>query len=176
MKEAILVKATDYAGRPQDMFANDVFQRKGVILVDYGPVWREHRRFSLMTLRNFGLGKKSMEKRIHEEIQFTVKSLEKIIGKTLSPQVMFHNAASNIICKFLFGTRYEYDDETIKKVVQWITEITKIGNGPWAMLSLGLTSVLSPGSFRTLQPTTHHSTPDRSVNPPRLQRCSGSLV
>ncbi|XP_013886799.1 cytochrome P450 2B5, partial [Austrofundulus limnaeus] len=93
MKEAMLVKAADYAGRPQDTLAGDVFQGKGVILADYGPVWREHRRFSLMTLRNFGLGKKSMEERIHEEIQFTVKSLEKIIGKTLSPQVMFHNAA-----------------------------------------------------------------------------------
>ncbi|XP_013882437.1 cytochrome P450 2F2 [Austrofundulus limnaeus] len=87
-----------------------------------------------MTLKNFGLGKKSMEERIHEEIQFTVKTLEKSIGKTLSPRVMFHNAASNIICKVLFGTRYEYEDETIKKVVRWFTEMTKIFNGPWAML------------------------------------------
>ncbi|XP_013881765.1 cytochrome P450 2J6 [Austrofundulus limnaeus] len=134
MKEAMLVKATDYAGRPQDMLIGDVFQRKGIIFVDYGPVWREHRRFAVMTLRNFGLGKKSMEERIHQEIQFTVKTLEKSIGKIMSPQVMFHNAASNIICKVLFGTRYEYEDETIKKVVRWFTEMTKIANGPWAML------------------------------------------
>ncbi|XP_017294468.1 cytochrome P450 2F2 [Kryptolebias marmoratus] len=135
MKEAMVVKATDFAGRPQDLLIGDLTQRKGVILVDYGSLWRDHRRFALMTLRNFGLGKKSMEERIHEEIQFTVKTLEKsTTGKTLSPQVMFHNAASNIICKVLFGTRYEYDDETLKMIVQCFTELTTLANGPWAMV------------------------------------------
>ncbi|XP_054907227.1 cytochrome P450 2D17-like isoform X2 [Poeciliopsis prolifica] len=134
MKEAIVVKAADFAGRPQDLFINDVTQRKGVVMVDYGPMWRQHRRFALMTLRNFGLGKKSMEDKILEEIQHTVKTLEKNSGQTLSPQVMFHNAASNIICQVLFGTRYEYDDETIKLIVRCFAEMTKIANGPWAML------------------------------------------
>uniref|UniRef100_A0A3Q2CYN8 Cytochrome P450 2J6-like n=1 Tax=Cyprinodon variegatus TaxID=28743 RepID=A0A3Q2CYN8_CYPVA len=134
MKEAIVIKSTDFAGRPQDLFINDVTQRKGVIMADYGPMWREHRRFVLMTLRNFGLGKKSMEDRILDEIQHTIKTLENNNGKTLSPQVMFHNAAFNIICQVLFGVRYGYDDETIKLIVRCFAEMTKIANGPWAML------------------------------------------
>ncbi|KAM6936860.1 cytochrome P450 2F2-like [Xenentodon cancila] len=134
MREAIVVKATDFAGRPQDLFVNDVTQRRGVILADYGSGWREHRRFALMTLRNFGLGKKSMEDRINDETEYTIKTLEKSIGKTLSPQVMFHNMASNIICQVLFGTRYEYDDEMIKVIVQCFTENAKLTNGPWAMI------------------------------------------
>uniref|UniRef100_A0A3B5BH53 Cytochrome P450 2F2 n=1 Tax=Stegastes partitus TaxID=144197 RepID=A0A3B5BH53_9TELE len=134
MKEAMVTKGADFAGRPQDLFNNDVLENKGVILADYGPRWREHRRFALMTLRNFGLGKKSMEERIHDEIQHTMKTLEQSIGKTMSPQVMFHNAASNIICQVLFGTRYEYDDMFIKEVVRCFTENAKIANGPWAML------------------------------------------
>jgi len=48
---------------------------------------------------------------------------------------MFHNAASNIICRVLFGKRYEYEDETIKVIVQCFTENAKIANGPWAMVS-----------------------------------------
>ena len=56
-------------------------------------------------------------------------------GKTMSPQVMFHNTASNIICQVIFGTRFEHDDEMIKVFVQCFTEITKIANGPWAMVS-----------------------------------------
>ncbi|KAM4573471.1 cytochrome P450 2F2-like [Odontesthes bonariensis] len=134
IKEAIVIKGTDFAGRPQDLFVNDVTQRKGLILADYGSSWKDHRRFALMTLRNFGLGKTSMEDRIKEEIQHTMKTLDSSIGETLSPQVMFHNASSNIICQVLFGKRYEYEDKTIKVIVQCFTENAKIANGPWAML------------------------------------------
>uniref|UniRef100_A0A3P8U681 Cytochrome P450, family 2, subfamily X, polypeptide 9 n=1 Tax=Amphiprion percula TaxID=161767 RepID=A0A3P8U681_AMPPE len=134
MKEAMVIKAVEFAGRPQDLLVHDVTQSKGFIFSDYGSSWREHRRFSLMTMRNFGLGKKSMEERIHDEIQYIITTLDKNIGKTLTPQVMFHNAASNIMCQVVFGTRYEYDDEFITTIVQSVTEVTKIASGPWAML------------------------------------------
>ncbi|XP_074533575.1 cytochrome P450 2F2-like isoform X2 [Halichoeres trimaculatus] len=87
-----------------------------------------------MTLRNFGMGKNSMEDRIYGEIKYIIETLEKNNGKTFSPQHMFHNAASNIICQVLFGTRYEYGDEFIKVVVAAFTENAKIANGPWAIL------------------------------------------
>ncbi|XP_033997036.1 cytochrome P450 2F2-like [Trematomus bernacchii] len=134
MKDAIVTKGIDFAGRPQDLFVNDSTERKGVILADYGPSWKDHRRFALMTLRNFGLGKDSMEERIHGEIKYITDDLEKSIGKSLSPQLMFHNAASNIICQVLFGQRYEYDDEFIKVIVKCFTDNAKLANGPWAML------------------------------------------
>ncbi|XP_053174988.1 cytochrome P450 2F2-like [Scomber japonicus] len=134
MKEAMVTKATEFAGRPQDLYVNDTTQRKGVILADYGHSWKEHRRFALTTLRNFGLGKQSMEERILGETQYIMKTLEEHIGKTLSPQLMFHNAASNIICQVLFGRRYDYDDDFIKVIVQCFTENAKLANGPWAML------------------------------------------
>ncbi|XP_074477565.1 cytochrome P450 2F2-like [Sebastes fasciatus] len=133
MKEAMMTKAVDFAGRPQDIFVTDLTQN-GLVLADYGPSWKEHRRFALMTLRNFGLGKQSMEQRILGEIQYTMETLEGSIGTTMSPQVMFHNAASNIICQVLFGTRYDYDNNFIKVVVQCFKENSKIANGPWAML------------------------------------------
>lgn len=53
----------------------------GIIMTDYGLRWREHRRFALMTLRNFGLGKNSMEERIHGEIKYIVNKLEKSVGE-----------------------------------------------------------------------------------------------
>lgn len=53
---------------------------KGVILADYGPVWREHRRFALMTLRNFGLGKQTMEERILGELSYVIAKLDQCVG------------------------------------------------------------------------------------------------
>ncbi|KAK5601861.1 hypothetical protein CRENBAI_019504 [Crenichthys baileyi] len=72
-----------------------------------------------------------MEDRIKEEIQYTIRTLEESAGGTLSPQVMFHNAASNIICQVLFGARFEYNDELIKVIVQCFNENAKLANGPW---------------------------------------------
>ncbi|XP_055078562.1 cytochrome P450 2K1-like [Periophthalmus magnuspinnatus] len=77
LKEALVNKAVDFAGRPQDLFMNDITERRGVIFVDYCPAWKEHRRFALMTMRNFGLGKQSMEERILGELQYTIEKLEK---------------------------------------------------------------------------------------------------
>ncbi|KAJ4938023.1 hypothetical protein JOQ06_002650 [Pogonophryne albipinna] len=134
MKDAMVTKGIDFAGRPQDLFVNDTTERKGLILADYGQCWKDHRRFALMTLRNFGLGKNSMEERIHGEIKYITDDLEKNIGKSYSPQLIFHNAASNIICQVLFGQRYEYDDEFIGVIVKCFTDNAKLANGPWAML------------------------------------------
>ncbi|XP_029952739.1 cytochrome P450 2B4-like isoform X1 [Salarias fasciatus] len=134
MKEAMVTKGVEFAGRPQDLFVNAITLKRGVILADYGLNWKEHRRFALMTLRNFGMGRTSMEDRIHGEIQYLIKTLESNVGKTMSPERMFHKAASNIICQVLFGKRYEYDDDFIKEILPLFCEIAKLINGPWAML------------------------------------------
>ncbi|XP_024912068.1 cytochrome P450 2B6-like [Cynoglossus semilaevis] len=131
IKEALVNKGADFSGRPQDLLFNDVTGRKGVILADHGKVWRDHRRFALMTMRNFGLGKNSMEERIHTELQHTIEELEQNNGKILSPQHMFHNISSNIICQVLFGKRYNYGDNFIKEIVRCFTKIGKLANGPW---------------------------------------------
>uniref|UniRef100_A0A8C6SIF2 Cytochrome P450 n=1 Tax=Neogobius melanostomus TaxID=47308 RepID=A0A8C6SIF2_9GOBI len=134
LKEALVNKGVDFAGRPQDMFMNDVTERRGVVLADYGPSWKEHRRFALMTMRNFGMGKKSMEERVQGEIQYTVEYLGKNSGKTLSPHVMFHSIASNVVCQVVYGRRYEHDDEFITRFVSTIDDVNKTINGPWAFL------------------------------------------
>ncbi|XP_067090104.1 cytochrome P450 2F2-like [Osmerus mordax] len=133
-RAALVSKAVDFAGRPHGLLLNHLTQGKGVIMADYGPSWREHRRFALMTLRNFGLGKHSMEERILGETEYVSALLEESVGKSVDPQTLFHNAACDIICSIMFGVRYEYDHQFFQAMIRMMAENSKIANGPWGMI------------------------------------------
>lgn len=53
----------------------------GVILARYGHAWREQRRFSVSTLRDFGLGKKSLEQWVTEEAACLCAAFEDQAGE-----------------------------------------------------------------------------------------------
>ncbi|KAG7259950.1 hypothetical protein CRUP_027016, partial [Coryphaenoides rupestris] len=142
IKEALVTKASEFSGRPQDLLINTMTQGKGVILADYGLRWKEHRRFALMTLRNFGLGKQSMEDRIRAEIQHLMEPLETCVERYGAIYSLFLGPNPAIILNgfhtikealVLFGKRFDYNDPFIKEIIQIYTENAKIANGPWAM-------------------------------------------
>ncbi|XP_068595373.1 cytochrome P450 2F2-like [Brachionichthys hirsutus] len=138
MKEAFVNKAAAFSGRPQDQYINHILEMKvaapGLVLSDYTSGWKEHRRFGLMTLRNFGLGKHTMEQRILTETKYIMKILEQSHGKPMSPVQLFHKVTSNVMCHILFAKRFDYEDESMKFFIGLFHELNNVINGPWAMI------------------------------------------
>eukprot|EP00058_Branchiostoma_floridae_P001850 XP_002587338.1 hypothetical protein BRAFLDRAFT_100536 [Branchiostoma floridae] len=117
--EALVKNAEDFSSRPtaQASFTPDG-KTLGIAQEVYGPKLKEHRKFAVMNLRDFGLGKKSLEGKILEESRALCDEISKIDGRPFCISQMMQNAVSNVICSVLFGRRYEYDDMAFKSLLQ----------------------------------------------------------
>lgn len=134
LREALVNKAVDFAGRPYDTFINTVLEHRSVVNVDYGPAWKEQRRFTLMSLKNIGMSKPWMEEKILAELQHTIDNLLEKTGKSRSAQALFHNIASNVISLLVFGKRFDYDDKFMMKFVENVALIGTTINNAWSFV------------------------------------------
>ena len=100
------------------------------IISSAGPVWKEQRRFILHTLRNFGLGQRSLTDLVQDESQHLLTELISIGGGTVvNPQPLIQKSVANVIAVVLFGERSEYDDPKFIQYLREMRELTEI-TGP----------------------------------------------
>ncbi|KAM8946914.1 cytochrome P450 2J4-like isoform 2-T2 [Pelodytes ibericus] len=123
IQEVLVAKGQVYADRPH--VTKVVFGTKGLVGATYGLAWKENRRFTLLTLRNFGLGKKPMEERIAEESKYLIQELKKNQDSVFDPHCVIDNATANIICSIVFGRRYDYNDTTFSNILHLVHEHMK---------------------------------------------------
>ncbi|XP_039092048.1 cytochrome P450 2D15 [Hyaena hyaena] len=120
MREALVYHSEDTADRPpMPIYEHLGFgpRSQGVFLARYGRAWREQRRFCLSTLRNFGLGKKSLEQWVTEEATCLCADFAKHAGRPLSPSTLLNKAVSNVIASLTYGRRFEYDDPRLHRLM-----------------------------------------------------------
>uniref|UniRef100_A0A4W5QGU5 Cytochrome P450, family 2, subfamily P, polypeptide 6 n=1 Tax=Hucho hucho TaxID=62062 RepID=A0A4W5QGU5_9TELE len=137
VKEALVNNGDSFADRPSLPLFEDIYigslasGSKGVIMSNGYP-WKQQRRFALSTLRNFGLGRKSLEPSIQIEAQCLNEAFQGEQGKPFNPQMLINNAVSNVICCLVFGDRFEYSDDQFQTLLKTINEIMYLEGGIWA--------------------------------------------
>ena len=63
------------------------------------------RRFTLQTLRDFGVGKSSIEEKIMTEVDAVAKVLKDSKGEALFTAPLMRNITGNVIYQIIFGQR-----------------------------------------------------------------------
>uniref|UniRef100_A0A2K6EKI6 Cytochrome P450 n=1 Tax=Propithecus coquereli TaxID=379532 RepID=A0A2K6EKI6_PROCO len=76
-----------------------------------GERTKQLRRFSITTLRDFGVGKRGIEERIQEEAGFLLQAFRGTRGATIDPTFFLSRTVSNVISSIVFGDRFDYENK-----------------------------------------------------------------
>uniref|UniRef100_A0A669QV09 Cytochrome P450 family 2 subfamily W member 1 n=1 Tax=Phasianus colchicus TaxID=9054 RepID=A0A669QV09_PHACC len=141
IKDALLNHAEEFGERAEIPIFRKMTRGNGFdtfilgIAFSHGELWKTMRRFTLSTLRDFGMGRRTIEVRILEELNSLIKYFQSYQGeelRTTFPQkpdqisMILNNAVSNVICSILFGERFEYDDPEFLTLLKLLNENTKL--------------------------------------------------
>ncbi|XP_077192794.1 cytochrome P450 2A13-like [Paroedura picta] len=133
VKEALVDQAEEFSGRGEQATFDWLFRTYGVAF-SQGERAKQLRRFSITTLRNFGMGKRSIEERILEEAHFLVEALRSTKGAPFDPTYFLSRAVSNVISSVVFGNRFDYEDKEFLSLLSMILESFRFTATPWGQL------------------------------------------
>ncbi|CAM5129266.1 unnamed protein product, partial [Natator depressus] len=92
---------------------------------------KQLRRFSLTTLRNFGVGKRGIEERILEETRFLLEALRGTKGLPFDPTYFLSRTVSNVISSVVFGDRFDYEDKEFPSLLSMTTDSFRFTATAW---------------------------------------------
>ncbi|XP_062852467.1 cytochrome P450 2U1 [Trichomycterus rosablanca] len=133
IRDALSNHAEVFSDRPDIPIITILTKRKGIVFAPYGPVWRKQRKFCHTTLRNFGLGKLSLEPCIHEG--FTMVKAELLKGgQDVNLTPLISNAVSNVISSISLGQRFHHQDEEFRTQINLMSHGLEISMNSAAVL------------------------------------------
>ncbi|XP_008684363.1 cytochrome P450 2E1 [Ursus maritimus] len=148
VKEALLDHKNNLSGRGE-IFAFQFHKDRGITF-NNGPGWKDTRRLSLTTLRDYGMGKRGNEERIQREIPFLLEALKGTQGQPFDPTFLLGFAPCNVIADILFCKHFDYTDETGLRIQRLFNENFHLLSTGWLQLYNIFPSYLHylPGSHR----------------------------
>ncbi|XP_008829240.1 cytochrome P450 2C29-like [Nannospalax galili] len=149
VKEALIDHAEDFAARGSLPVASKARKGFGIIFSN-GNRWKETRRFTLMTLRNLGMGKRNIEDRVQEEAQCLVEELRKTNGLPCDPTYILSCAPCNVICSIVFQNRFDYNDQEFLHLMEKFNDNIRILSSPWIQVCNNFPVLIDycPGSHK----------------------------
>nr|XP_034957297.1 cytochrome P450 2K4-like isoform X2 [Zootoca vivipara] len=133
VKEALVNQADAFADRPIVPMFQELSQGFGVVFSN-GENWKVMRRFALSTLRDYGMGKRTIQDRIVEECSVLIKKFESYKGNSFETTTIMNAAVANIIVAILLDKRFDYEDPTYIRLMKLVNENSQLIGSSSVML------------------------------------------
>lgn len=158
VKDALSNHPDVFSDRPDVPSISILTKRKGIVFAPYGPVWRKQRKFCHATLRNFGLGRLSLEPCIQQGVASVKAELlrlseERGTAAGVDPSKLITNAVSNVICSLILGQRFHHEDPEFRTILDLMSRGLEICiNSPAVLINVfPLLYYLPFGVFKELR-------------------------
>ncbi|XP_077345102.1 cytochrome P450 2A4-like [Lithobates pipiens] len=129
IKEALINYSYQFGARGSIPVSERMAKGYGIMTTN-GERWQQVRRFAVTTLRNFGMGKRSMEERVQEESHHLIKAIEDMSSNIFNPHTVLGRAVNNVINLVVFGRRWDYEDETFLKFLSIVYNFFNFSRRP----------------------------------------------
>ncbi|XP_073442612.1 cytochrome P450 2C5-like [Dendrobates tinctorius] len=155
VKEALVNHAEYFSDRPNWPAFTDYSKGYGIALSN-GHHWKAMKKFTLSTLRDFGVGKRIMEDKINEEANCLVQTFKSYKGEPFDNAMILNTAFCNIIVSILFGYRFDSDDPELERLLILVMDVARSLGTPICLLYNAYPSLLRwlPGGHKTTLKTT----------------------
>ncbi|XP_075717026.1 cytochrome P450 2K1-like isoform X3 [Rhinoderma darwinii] len=125
VKDALVNHAEEFEERARVPIFEKMDKGMGLSF-SHGENWKIMRRFTISTLRDFGMGKTSLEEKIAEECSHLIQRVQSFKSMPFDNSRHICSAVANIIVSILLGNRMEYEDPHFKRLLDLIYENIKI--------------------------------------------------
>uniref|UniRef100_A0A8C9Q1Q7 unspecific monooxygenase n=1 Tax=Spermophilus dauricus TaxID=99837 RepID=A0A8C9Q1Q7_SPEDA len=150
VKEALNDHGEVFSGRGSFPVVERVAKGLGILLTS-GNRWKVMRRFLVMTLWNFGMGKRSTENLVQEEARCLVEELRKTKSSPCDPTFFLSCVPCHVIFSIIFHNRFDYKDQHFLNLLRKLNENVAILSSPWIQICNTFRVLIDyfPGSHKT---------------------------
>lgn len=135
IKEATVEGADTFSDRAAPPIF-EAIQRGNGVFFSSGEMWKTTRRFTMTSMKNLGMGKKHIEDKIIEELQFLIEKIESYAGQPFKLRE-FACGPTNITLAMLFGNRFDYNDPVYLQLLDLIDNIfILLGSPPLQLFNI----------------------------------------
>ncbi|PAA89822.1 hypothetical protein BOX15_Mlig008142g3, partial [Macrostomum lignano] len=124
-REAMVDNAEALSGRVTQKPIELLIGSNGGLVGTDGELWKQYRRFTLHTLRDFGLGRRGAEHCISLEAEELCSEIATRGGsEAIDVNLVLGRSVSNVICQLVFGSRLASDNPEFERILDAFNEFT----------------------------------------------------